>query len=136
MNHSDTSNPEDTSEKLEVKEEASEEPGGIEVPKEEGQKEVIELEEVPEKEEIEEAPQEEEPEEEEVLGGGKIEEPEEWTCDICETVYSNDDSYEISGYHEKICGQCYDRGLMWCIREAWKWRAQIRIDVLRKPKDE
>ncbi len=114
MNHSDKSNPEDTSEELEVKEEASEEPGEIEVPKEEGRKEVIEPEEVSVGEE----------------------EPEEWICDICETVYSNDDSYEISGYHEKICGQCYDRGLMWCIREAWKWRAQIRIDVLRKPKDE
>ena len=108
MNHSDKSTPEDTSEELEVKEETSEEPGGIEVPKEEGQKEVIEPE----------------------------EEPEEWICDICETVYSNDDTYEISGYHEKICGQCYDRGLMWCIREAWKWRAQVRIDVLRKPRDE
>ncbi len=106
MNHSDTSNPEDTSKELEVLKEASEEP------KEEEQKEVIEPEEAP------------------------AEEPEEWICDICETVYSNDNSYSISGYHEKICGQCYDRGLMWCIREAWKWRAQIRIDVIRKPKDE
>jgi len=92
MNHSDKSNPEDTSEELKVLDEAS--------------------------------------------GEGEKEESEEWICDICETVYSNDSSYEISGYHEKICGQCYDRGLMWCIREAWKWRAQIRIDVLRKPKDE
>lgn len=112
MNHSDKSNPEDTSEELEVKEEASEEPGGTEVPRVEGDKDTS----------PEATPGEEE--------------PEEWICDICETVYSNDNSYEISGYHEKICGQCYDRGLMWCIREAWKWRAQIRIDVLRKPKDE
>jgi len=92
MNHSEKSNPEDTSKELEVLEEAS--------------------------------------------GEGEKEEFEEWICDICETVYSNDNSYEISGYHEKICGQCYDRGLMWCIKEAWKWRAQVRIDVLRKPSDE
>lgn len=135
MNHSDKSNPEDTSEELEVLEEASEEPGGIEVPREEGQKEVIEPE--PEMPIVTTSVEEVElPEEDEASGGGEKEEPEEWICDICETVYSNDNSYEISGYHEKICGQCYDRGLMWCIREAWKWRSQIRIDVLRKPRDE
>lgn len=60
---------------------------------------------------------------------------EEWTCDICDEPRIGD-AYRISGYHEYICGQCYDRGLMWSIREAWKWRSQIRIDVLRKPRDE
>ena len=59
----------------------------------------------------------------------------EWTCDICDTTYSSK-PFKIEGYHEDICGQCYDRGLMWCIREAWKWRSQINLDVLRKPKDE
>lgn len=58
-----------------------------------------------------------------------------WTCDICNTTYSGN-PFKIEGYHEDICGKCYDRGLMWCIREAWKWRSQVRIDVLRKPKDE
>jgi len=107
MNHPNEGNPEDTSEKLE---ETSEET---------------------KKEELEEAPQkEEEPEEEEVP-----EEPEEWTCDICDEPRVGD-AYKISGYHELICGQCYDRGLMWSIREAWKWRSQVRIDVLRKPRDE
>lgn len=62
--------------------------------------------------------------------------PKEWTCDICDTTYSGSNPFKIQGYHEDICGQCYDRGLMWSIREAWKWRSQIDIDVKRKPKDE
>jgi len=84
-------------------------------------------------EELEESSEEtekEESEEEEVP-----EEPKEWTCDICDESRIGD-AYKIPGYYELICGQCYDRGLMWSIREAWKWRSQVRIDVLRKPRDE
>lgn len=61
-------------------------------------------------------------------------EPTEWVCDICNRAQVGD-VYRIKGYHERICAGCYDRGLMWCIREAWKWRSQVRIDVLRKPRD-
>lgn len=61
--------------------------------------------------------------------------PKEWTCDICNEPQIGK-AYKIEGYHEDICGQCYDRGLMWCIREAWKWKSQVAIDVLRKPKNE
>lgn len=64
--------------------------------------------------------------------------PKEWTCDICNRKLESPDHniFRIGDYYEFICAECYDRGLMWCIREAWKWRSQIAIDVLRKPKNE
>jgi len=123
MNHSDKSNPEDTSGELEESLEEIIEEKIEEIAEEIKEEEVIEVEveEGGEKEALEEAP---------------AEESEEWICDICDTTYSGSDPFKIQGYHEDICGQCYDRGLMWCIKEAWKWRSQIRIDVIRKPKDE
>lgn len=112
MTHPKEGHSEETSEELKTVEEVSKE---LELPKEEV---------------VEEEKAEEEIREEETSF--------EWTCDICGNVYvyPSNAPHKIYGYHEDMCGQCYDRGLMWCIREAWKWRAQLRIDVLRKPKDE
>lgn len=56
-----------------------------------------------------------------------------WTCDICEKdkVYPKDTIYKIGDYHERICAECYDRGLLWSIKEGYKWRGQIIIDAKR-----
>lgn len=60
----------------------------------------------------------------------------EWTCDICEEdkEYPKDKIFKIGDYHEKICAECYDRGLLWCIKEAYKWRGQVKIDAKKSDK--
>ena len=59
-----------------------------------------------------------------------------WVCDICEKdkVHPKDSIFKIGDYHERICGECYDRGLLWCIKEAYTWRAQVIIDAKRSEK--
>ncbi len=57
----------------------------------------------------------------------------EWTCDICEKdkVYPKDKIFKIGDYHEDICAECYDRGLLWSIKESFKWKAQVDVDAKR-----
>ena len=59
-----------------------------------------------------------------------------WVCDICEVdkEYPKDKIFKVGNYHERICAECYDRGLFWSIKEAYKWRGQIIIDAKRGKK--
>lgn len=61
----------------------------------------------------------------------------EWTCDICNEAKKRpkDEIFKAGDYYERICVECYDRGLLWSIKEAYKWKAQVKIDALKKSRD-
>ncbi len=55
-----------------------------------------------------------------------------WHCDICGKQFEHDvDStvFSIEGHPELICEECYCRGIIWSVKEAWK------EEVLRKGDD-
>ena len=61
-----------------------------------------------------------------------------WTCDICGAEYENKEGtfpQVLEGYHERICDNCFYRGWLWSIKEAYRWREQVAMDRKRKPKE-
>ena len=48
-----------------------------------------------------------------------------WQCDICHRQFEHDVYsliYNIEGYSEMICEKCFNRGTIWSIREAWRYK--------------
>tara|TARA_Y100000310_G_C19973935_1_gene486734 strand:+ start:146 stop:331 length:186 start_codon:yes stop_codon:yes gene_type:complete len=46
-----------------------------------------------------------------------------WRCDICHKQFEHSVTtsvYIIKGYPEKICEECFNRGIMFSIKEGWK----------------